>query len=385
VKVHQQEMGLSANAPDPVRNFHSINLQGDVEGQMVIQLTTPFINNDFQAHYGAASTPGLWTVPLTGGPPASVPSSGPIPPPSAEGTLSDLPETRTTPLPRDIAAGTGLCGAAGIPDVTITDPDEGDQVSAGNLLVRGTADYGGGTPQVLVHATAPGYDSGNVNAQTSNGFQDWDALIDLAGQEGKTVQIVSRLMLDGSQVDVDQVTVTVGQGQGGGDGQTCPGYGGDPSNQIIGTSRDDVLTGTKGRDIICGLGGDDSIRGLSGDDILLGGDGNDRVRGDQDGDSLLGQGGNDTLGGGKGPDDIRGGSGDDDLRGRASNDNVRGNQGADNLRGGGGRDFLRGNGGDDTLAGGGDRDSLRGGGGADDCDGGRGTNSIKSCEGRRGS
>ena len=317
-------------------------------------------------------------------PSADLPISGPQPPESAGASSLTPPATNTTPTPRDLAAGTGVCGGAGIPDVTITDPDDGQTVSAGNLLVRGTASYGGGTPQVMVRATANGYDSGNVNASTTNSFQDWNALIDLSGQQGKTVTITSRLLLDGSEVDTDEVQVVVGQGGGGGSegGPTCPGHGGDPSNQIVGTPGDDVLTGTTGRDIICGMGGDDSIRGLAGDDILIGGDGNDRVRGDQDGDSLIGQGGNDTLGGGGGPDDIRGGAGDDDLRGRKSNDNIRGNAGGDNLRGGGGRDFLRGNGGNDSLAGGGDRDSLRGGGGADSCDGGRGVNSFKTCEGR---
>jgi Ca2+-binding RTX toxin-like protein len=127
--------------------------------------------------------------------------------------------------------------------------------------------------------------------------------------------------------------------------QACPGFAGDPRNQVVGTSGPDVLVGTAGADIICGLAGNDVLFGAGGNDLLIGGRGNDS---------------------------LRGGSGADALRGAGGRDSLRGGGGADVLRGGGGADVLRGGGGPDRLFGGGSNDLLLGGRGNDRLDGGRG-------------
>jgi Ca2+-binding RTX toxin-like protein len=127
----------------------------------------------------------------------------------------------------------------------------------------------------------------------------------------------------------------------------CPGFLGDPRNQIVGTGASETLTGTAGDDIICGRGGNDILIGLGGNDVLLGG---------------------------AGADILRGGSGADILRGGG---------GADVLRGGGGNDRLFGGGGNDRLFGGGGNDRLNGGAGFDLCVGGAGSDSFTRCERRQ--
>ncbi len=94
----------------------------------------------------------------------------------------------------------------------------------------------------------------------------------------------------------------------------CPGYEGNPRNQIIGTGGDDVLVGTPGSDIICGLGGNDVIRGGGGRDILVGGRGNDTLKGGRGNDRLFGGPGRDALDGGRGFDRCNGGPGLDTFR-----------------------------------------------------------------------
>jgi len=85
----------------------------------------------------------------------------------------------------------------------------------------------------------------------------------------------------------------------------CPGFEGDPRNQVVGTPGDDELVGTPGRDVICGRGGDDVIRARGGRDLVKGGRGDDRMRGGR---------GNDKLRGGRGPDTAIGGRGIDVCR-----------------------------------------------------------------------
>lgn len=180
---------------------------------------------------------------------------------------------------------------------------------------------------------------------------------------------------------------------------TCPGFAGDPRNQVVGTSGPDVLVGTAGADIICGRGGNDSLDGLGGNDLLIGGGGNDTLRGragadvlrgGAGADLLLGGGGADVLlggtgadvlrggpgadvlRGGDGPDILRGGIGPDRLFGGLGNDQLYGNDGNDRLVGGPGRDRLYGNAGRDRLFGGIGRDRLFGGPGNDHLDGGAG-------------
>lgn len=93
----------------------------------------------------------------------------------------------------------------------------------------------------------------------------------------------------------------------------CPGYEGDPRNQVVGTAGADTLTGTAGRDIICGFGRNDTLQGGGGGDILLGGHGADVVKGGKRADALFGGPGDDRLDGGRGTDTCAGGTGKDSL------------------------------------------------------------------------
>jgi Ca2+-binding RTX toxin-like protein len=140
--------------------------------------------------------------------------------------------------------------------------------------------------------------------------------------------------------------VTLGKVQA----RECPGFAGDPRNQVVGTPGANVLVGTSGRDIICGLGGNDVLRGLGGNDLLLGGGGADVAQGGA---------GADTARGGLGRDTLRGGDGNDRLFGQAGNDSLFGQRGNDFLNGGLGNDFLNGGLGRDSCSGGPGRDTLR--------------------------
>jgi len=100
----------------------------------------------------------------------------------------------------------------------------------------------------------------------------------------------------------------------------CPGYVGDPRNDVIGTQGPDTLTGTVGADIICAFGGNDTLRGRGGNDLLLAGRG---------ADVLGGGGGADTLRGALGPDHLFGGRGNDRLNGGAGTDSCVGGPGRD--------------------------------------------------------
>jgi Ca2+-binding RTX toxin-like protein len=112
----------------------------------------------------------------------------------------------------------------------------------------------------------------------------------------------------------------------------CPGFRGDPRNQVVGTPGPDSLNGTSRRDIICGLGGNDTLNGRGGNDLVLGAGGRDVMRGGF---------GSDTLRGGTGPDRIFGQAGNDRLSGQAGNDLLNGGRGRDTCAGGPGRDTLR--------------------------------------------
>ena len=111
----------------------------------------------------------------------------------------------------------------------------------------------------------------------------------------------------------------------------CPGFEGDPRNDVVGTAASETLTGTAGADIICGRGGNDTLLGRGGRDLLLGG------------------GGADILRGGSRADVLRGGRGNDRLVGNRGNDRLFGNEGSDRLDGGPGIDTGVGGPGIDTF------------------------------------
>jgi Ca2+-binding RTX toxin-like protein len=162
--------------------------------------------------------------------------------------------------------------------------------------------------------------------------------------------------------------------------EKCPGFAGDPRNQVVGTPGPDTLIGTAGADIICGLGGNDTLVGLGGNDLLLGGTGADILRGGAGADVLRGGDGADRLEGGGGNDRLSGAGGNDLLLGGTGADVLSGGAGRDTLRGGDGNDRLFGNAGNDRLFGNAGRDRLDGGPGRDRCVGGPGRDRFLRCE-----
>ena len=114
--------------------------------------------------------------------------------------------------------------------------------------------------------------------------------------------------------------------------EECPGYEGDPRNDVIGTDLGEALLGTAGEDIICAKAGNDTLKGFEGEDLLLGGGGKDTAMGGAGADEIRGAGGADTLKGGGGPDSLFGGKGDDTLNGGKGNDTCVGGPGKDKLK-----------------------------------------------------
>jgi hypothetical protein len=129
----------------------------------------------------------------------------------------------------------------------------------------------------------------------------------------------------------------------------CPGFEGDPRNDVVGTSGSETLVGTAGADIICAFGGNDILRGRGGNDLLLGGGGADVLSGRTGADILRGGTGADILRGGGRADVLRGGGGNDRLFGNRGNDRLFGNRGNDRLDGGAGFDTGVGGAGIDTF------------------------------------
>lgn len=111
-------------------------------------------------------------------------------------------------------------------------------------------------------------------------------------------------------------------------------------NEIVGTSRRDILRGTAEADDIKGLKGRDILFGRGGDDQMAGNRGRDRLLGNAGDDTLMGGRGKDTLYGGANNDLLTGGPGADKLFGGAGDDTLVGGQGADWLSGGSGADWF---------------------------------------------
>jgi Bacterial Ig-like domain (group 1)/RTX calcium-binding nonapeptide repeat (4 copies) len=167
--------------------------------------------------------------------------------------------------------------------VTFTETGVGTFVGGGSTATATTDDNGRATAEVTTQTTEIGTQTITASLPTSGGVDECErAAGDPAGAPAGNCS--------------DQVTKTWA---------VCPGFEGDPRNQVVGTSGDDELVGTAGRDIICGRGGDDVIRARGGRDLVLGGAGDDRMRGGA---------GNDKLRGGRGPDTAIGGPGTDVCR-----------------------------------------------------------------------
>jgi Ca2+-binding RTX toxin-like protein len=118
----------------------------------------------------------------------------------------------------------------------------------------------------------------------------------------------------------------------------CPGYEGDPRNDVVGTAASETLVGTAGADIICARAGNDTLIGRGGRDLLLGGRGADLLRGGARADRLLGGRGRDVVRGGRGSDRLFGGPRGDALFGGRGNDFMNGGSGFDRCVGGPGSD-----------------------------------------------
>jgi Ca2+-binding RTX toxin-like protein len=175
-------------------------------------------------------------------------------------------------------------------------------------------------------------------------------------------------------------------------------YGGQYSDELIGSADANHISGADGADMIHGLDGNDFLEGGNGNDHLVGGIGDDLLSGDAGTDEVNGGAGFDiasyqssqvavtvdlqtlAVSGGDAVGDqlisIEGvlGSGYDDvLRGSNSallGDHLDGNYGDDQLFGRDGNDFLDGNHGDDTVSGDAGNDTLWGGEDQDSLSGG---------------
>jgi hypothetical protein len=169
--------------------------------------------------------------------------------------------------------------------VTFTESGPGTFVGGGSTATATTNDQGRASAEVTTQTTVTGTQTITASLPTSGGVDECErAAGDPAGAPAGNCS--------------DKVTKTWAVA-------VCPGFEGDPRNQVVGTSGSDELVGTAGRDIICGLGGDDVIRARRGRDLVLGGPGDDRMRGGR---------GNDKLRGGRGPDTAIGGPGVDVCR-----------------------------------------------------------------------
>jgi hypothetical protein len=169
--------------------------------------------------------------------------------------------------------------------VTFTESGPGTFVGGGSTATATTDDRGRASAEVTTQTTQTGTQTITASLPTSGGVDECErAAGDPAGAPAGNC--------------TDHVTKTWAV-------PVCPGFEGDPRNQVVGTSGDDELVGTAGRDLICGLGGDDVIRARRGRDLVLGGLGDDLMRGGR---------GNDKLRGGRGPDTAIGGPGIDACR-----------------------------------------------------------------------
>ena len=158
-----------------------------------------------------------------------------------------------------------------------------------------------------------------------------------------------------------------------------------PDCTIAGTRESDNLIGTSGDDVICGLDGDDFIDGKAGNDLIYAGFGEDVVAGRTGGDTIyggpgndliLGHRGDDTIYGGLSNDRLYGGGGDDTIWGGAETDEVYGEAGNDILYGNDGLDKIHGGQGDDIIYGGDGDDTIRGNAGTDTIYPGAGSDAV---------
>ena len=156
----------------------------------------------------------------------------------------------------------------------------------------------------------------------------------------------------------------------------CTITGSRDSDNLVGTSGDDVICGLDGGDTIDGKGGNDLIYAGFGEDLVYGRTGDDTIYGGPGNDMILGHRGDDTIYGGLSNDSLWGGGGDDIIYGGAETDELYGEADDDTLYGGDGPDTIHGGRGNDVIYGGNGDDTIRGNEGADTIYPGPGNNSI---------
>lgn len=283
-----------------------------------------------------------------------------------------------------------------VSDITLADPDAGDQVIDGTdgkdtLIGGGGNDVinGGDKGDTIIG-------DGQSGATTLTGALSISALLgDLDGSEDLTIT-VSGLPTGASlsagnvtgpgtvelnSADLSGLTITVPVGAAdfsltvtatATDTDTDTGQQSSTSTSavaaatvVVSVDGDDILNGGKGADTIQGNGGNDTIFGDAGSDDIDGGDGDDDINGGAGNDIIFGGLGNDTIAGGGGNDVVLGGDGDDAIEGGAGDDNLQGGDGDDVINGGGGQDQISGGAGNDQLFGGNQGDTLDGGDGDD--------------------
>lgn len=158
---------------------------------------------------------------------------------------------------------------------------------------------------------------------------------------------------------------------------TVTGRGGlNTANNIIGSSKSEMIVTQRGDDFINAGAGDDHIQAFHGNDTIYGGDGNDLIEGDKGFDLIFGGNGNDTISGGSDSDTIHGGNGNDLIYGGTENDLLFGDSGNDSIYGGPGDDSMDGGAGSDLLIAGSGNDYISGGAGNDRVFGQSGNDSI---------
>jgi len=137
------------------------------------------------------------------------------------------------------------------------------------------------------------------------------------------------------------------------------------SQDVDGTSKDDVIFTGAGDDTIQSYAGNDFINSGPGNDTIRSGPDNDVVYAGSGDDYVLSGSGDDTVYGDRGDDYVSAGSGDDRVYGGSGNDQLYGDDGDDSLYGGPGNDVIKGERGNDFMNGGSGRDDLHSWGGND--------------------
>ena len=330
-----------------------------------------------------------------------------------------------------------LDGSAGADAVTYVDAPNAVIVD----LVKGTANgWGADGLSSIEHAIGSLFSDrliGDGVANILSGSGGNDTLIGGAGNDE---------LRGGDGIDTADFSSAAGPVEVNLAAGTATGWGTDiVSNveNVIGTSRGDLLTGNgagnllaggRGDDRMFGADGDDTLDAGDGDDTMVGGLGADTLNGHADHDVMFGHEGNDTINGGGGIDlvsydgadgsvtvrldqgsasgawgvdtisfveDIFGsefadllvgtngvnvihanpGAGIDEIHALGGDDTVFGGQGPDEIFGGNGDDILNGNLGNDRIFGQDGKDKISGQAGNDVLSGGADRDSLSGGEG----